>query len=154
MGAIHWKRVFLGAVAFVVVYDAVVAVAWFAVLREMWRDTAVRMGFASPESPGFALWFVLLDYATGVLLTWLYAALRPRYGAGPKTAFLVGTMWAVGAGVLPMCALTPLLRLPWMPVIVTGVLGFPAIVGGSLAAGWLYRESQPATTPAMKAAAA
>lgn len=153
MGAINWKRVFLGAVAFVVVYDAVVGVAWFAVLRDMWRDTAIARDFASPENAGFALWFVLLDYATGVLLTWLYAALRPRYGAGPKTAFLVGMLWAVGAGILPMCALTPLFRLPWMEVLVSGVLGLPAIIGGVLAAGWVYRESQPATTPAMRAAA-
>ena len=153
MGAINWKRVFLGAVAFVLVYDAVVALAWFTVLRGMWRDTASRMGFASPENPGFALWFVLLDYLTGVLLTWLYAALRPRYGPGPKTAFLVGMIWALGAGVLPMCALTPLLRLPWIPVVVSGILGLPAIVGGVLAAGWIYRESQPATTPAMRTAA-
>ena len=153
MGAINWKRVFLGAVAFVLVYDAVVAIAWFAVLRELWRETAVRMNFASPENVAFVVWFVLLDYVTGVAATWTYAAVRPRYGAGPTTAFMVGVMWWFCAGMLPMCALTPLIRFPWTPVIVTGVLGFPAIVGAVLAAGWLYRESEPATTPAMKAAA-
>lgn len=31
-------------------------------------------------------WFVALDFALGVLLVWLYAAIRPRFGAGPATA--------------------------------------------------------------------
>ena len=28
-------------------------------------------------------WYISLDFVAGIALVWLYAALRPRYGAGP-----------------------------------------------------------------------
>jgi hypothetical protein len=57
--------------------------------------------------------FVLLDFLYGIILVYLYAAIRPRYGPGPKTAAWAGLiMWtlvmvlhAVGEaplGLLPM----------------------------------------------------
>lgn len=154
MGAINWKRVFLGAGAFLVVYGVIVAISWFAVLRDLSHEIAVQRGFASPENLGFAIWLAVLVYLSGVIATWIYAAIRPRYGAGPKTAFMVGVLWWLGAGALPFSAFAPLIRLPWMHVLVVCVLGFISIVAGVMAAGWLYRELEPAATPTARAAAA
>ena len=40
---------------------------------------------------------VLTQFAVGVLLVWLYAAMRPRFGAGPKTAMLAAfAVWVCG----------------------------------------------------------
>jgi hypothetical protein len=52
--------------------------------------------------------FVLLGFVLGVLLVWLYAAIRPRLGPGPKTAAIAGVVvwflayfWStVGFGML------------------------------------------------------
>ena len=34
--------------------------------------------------------FVVLTFVLGLLTVWLYAAIRPRFGAGPKTAMTAG----------------------------------------------------------------
>ena len=34
--------------------------------------------------------FVILGFVVGIVLVWLYAAIRPRFGAGPKTAAIAG----------------------------------------------------------------
>jgi hypothetical protein len=38
--------------------------------------------------------FVVVDFVYGIGLVWLYAAIRPRFGAGVKTAVIAGvTVW-------------------------------------------------------------
>ena len=34
--------------------------------------------------------FVVLGFVVGIVLVWLYAAIRPRFGAGPRTAAIAG----------------------------------------------------------------
>ena len=34
--------------------------------------------------------FVVLTFVLGLVTVWLYAAIRPRFGAGPKTAIIAG----------------------------------------------------------------
>ena len=39
--------------------------------------------------------FVVLTFVLGLFTVWLYAAIRPRFGAGPKTAIIAGVfVWA------------------------------------------------------------
>jgi len=40
--------------------------------------------------PGLIAVFVAIDFALGILLVWLYAAIRPRFGPGPATAIRAG----------------------------------------------------------------
>src|SRR5437667_4515115 len=38
--------------------------------------------------------FVIGGFVLGVLLVWLYAAIRPRFGPGPKTSLIAGlVLW-------------------------------------------------------------
>lgn len=40
---------------------------------------------------------VVLQFVTGILLVWLYAAMRPRFGAGPRTAVYAAlVVWICG----------------------------------------------------------
>src|SRR5688572_22100829 len=40
---------------------------------------------------------VLTSFAVGILLVWIYAAIRPRFGPGPKTAMIAAAVvWAFG----------------------------------------------------------
>ncbi len=42
------------------------------------------------------IWFVIMDFLFGIFLVWLYAAIRPRFGAGPRTAVWAGlAMWVL-----------------------------------------------------------
>lgn len=40
--------------------------------------------------PSLIAVFVAIDFVLGVLLVWLYAAIRPRFGPGPATAIRAG----------------------------------------------------------------
>jgi hypothetical protein len=41
--------------------------------------------------------FILLGFAGGISAVWLYAAIRPRFGAGPRTAVAAGFFfWLIG----------------------------------------------------------
>jgi hypothetical protein len=41
---------------------------------------------------------IVLKFIIGIILVWLYAAVRPRFGAGPRTAAYVAVcVWLLGA---------------------------------------------------------
>lgn len=41
---------------------------------------------------------IVMKFIIGIILVWLYAAVRPRFGAGPQTAFYVAVcVWLLGA---------------------------------------------------------
>src|SRR5258708_3309562 len=41
--------------------------------------------------------FIVLGFVGGIATVWLYAAIRPRFGAGPRTALTAGIyFWFVG----------------------------------------------------------
>ncbi len=41
---------------------------------------------------------IMMKLAIGIILTWFYAAIRPRFGPGPRTASYVAiTVWILGA---------------------------------------------------------
>jgi hypothetical protein len=43
------------------------------------------------------VWFNVLGLVTGIVTIWVYAGIRPRYGAGAKTAARAGlAVWVVG----------------------------------------------------------
>ena len=79
------------------------------------------------------------QFVVGLLLAWLYAAMRPRYGAGPGTALRAGfAVWLCGflfymdnlqSGMMSM---TSYLMASGLMIVVTGA--------GALTAGALYKE--------------
>ena len=50
--------------------------------------------------------FTVWGFLVGILAIWLYAAIRPRYGAGSKTALYAGAaVWGLGyllGSVMPL----------------------------------------------------
>jgi hypothetical protein len=56
-------------------------------MTSAWRDAEVP-------------WFVFLDFIAGIFLVWLYAAIRPRFGAGFRTALIAGFAGWFFAGLL------------------------------------------------------
>jgi hypothetical protein len=86
--------------------------------------------------------FNLLGLATGIALIWVYAAIRPRFGAGVKTAVYAGlAVWVVGI-LIPnasfMCV-TGLFSHHLTAYTTAGAL-VEAVVA-AIAGAALYRES-------------
>jgi hypothetical protein len=84
----------------------------------------------------FSVW----GFLVGIFAVWLYAAIRPRYGAGLKTALCAGAaVW--GLGYL-LAAVTPIaLHLFPRHIMAIGLaVGLVEVLVGTVAGAWLYHE--------------
>ena len=140
MGGINAKRVLLGGLVAGVVAIASSFVFHGALLMERYA-VAQKAGhlFDKPRLGFMPLYMVFL-LGQGIVVAFLYAVARPRLGAGPKTALVVGL------GVAFTGALASYAQAAWSPVgrfvalmsLLDVVVG---CVGGALAAGALYKEA-------------
>jgi hypothetical protein len=142
MASINWRRVWLGGLAAGLVMNVSEAALHGGMLG---TDAATLFKrFGVPDTPvGWQLpALVAATFVVGVTAVWLYAAIRPRYGPGPRTAICAGIavwilahLWSgvyLGAGFTGL--ITP--RLAWLPVP-WGLIEAPL---GTLVGAWLYRE--------------
>lgn len=139
MGKINWGRVFAGGLLAGVWLNVVDYVFWGVLYKDQFENALKELNRSAPTSTAIWTW-VVLDFIFGIALVWLYAAIRPRFGAGPKTAACAGFfMWFImgllhGLSEMPM-GLFPN-KLMWTGIVVSLVMW---IVGG-LVGGWLYKE--------------
>jgi hypothetical protein len=54
------------------------------------------------------VWYILMDFLYGLVLVYLYAAIRPRFGAGPRTALIAGLLMWVMIGLLHALSESPM----------------------------------------------
>lgn len=84
--------------------------------------------------------FILMNLVLGIALVCLYASIRPRYGAGPKTAVHAGLIvwflvWLFGYATGLVMGLWPF-RL----ALIATVWGLIEVPLAALAGAWVYRE--------------
>ncbi len=138
MGKINKGRVLLGGLLAGLVITIIELVVHLAILSDQWREALAALNLQPLSGGEIAVWAVKL-FLAGIFIVWLYAAIRPRYGAGPKTAVCAGlAVWFIawllawGGSVYTIfpCGL-----------VGTGVgLGLVEAVLGALAGGWVYKE--------------
>mgnify|MGYP001480116582 CR=1 FL=1 len=140
MAKINWGRVVLGGFVFVVVFNVLWISAWILFLKSQWMSALAAMGRTFPQTlEGLVLWF-LLTLVGGIFAIWLYAAIRPHYGAGPKTAAYAGfALWLI-SGLGPALWFGHILSLPSELVTITGVTGLVADVVATVLGAWPYKE--------------
>jgi hypothetical protein len=142
MGHINHKRVIGGGLAAGFVMNAGEAALHGGVLGQ---DAAAQFkAFGVPDTP--AGWqlpaLVAVTFVLGLASVWLYAAIRPRFGPGSKTALLAGlAVWVLAhlwSGVYLGAGFTGLItpRLAWIPVA-WGLVEAPL---ATLVGAWIYRE--------------
>jgi hypothetical protein len=92
MASINTGKVVAGGLLAGLVANAIDFVTNTYILAPDWQAlaTAHNMDPAAMTSPAVAGTWVAIDFLFGILLVWTYAAMRPRLGAGPKTAILAG----------------------------------------------------------------
>ncbi len=139
MGKINLGRVILGGIVAGIIVNAFEFVLNGVLLAKEWPDL-----MASINRPvlgvGQIVQFDIFGLAMGLVAVWTYAAIRPRFGAGPKTAVYAALLtWVTGyifvdvtptiMGVFPM-------SMTWMLI---GV-GLVEIAVATLVGAWLYKE--------------
>ena len=149
MASINFGRVVAGGLVAGVVANAIDFVTNTYVLAADWAAFAPTRNLdpgAFESGPVAASW-IAVDFILGLLLVWTYAAIRPRFGAGPKTAIigavvLYAAVTAVMFGIAQMGLMT-------MAMFVKGsACALVSIVAASIAGAAVYKEGVTAAGPA------
>jgi hypothetical protein len=134
MDPINWWRV---VVAGLTAGAVVNAFEWAG--HRVYFDDAWTVAFrALGRTPTGWSTYVAANFFLGILLVWLYARLRPRYGRGSRTALRAGLAVWVVFWVIPMAAMVPMDLFPTSLLAMTIALGFVDANLAVLLGAWLY----------------
>ena len=86
----NWRLVFLGGLLAGIVMNILGFLALAIYLRKLWNPALEALNPTFQETMGFQIFWVVFFLISGILAVWLYSAIGPRYGAGPKTALIAG----------------------------------------------------------------
>ena len=115
MGKINVARVILGGIVAGIVGDLLdfpVDGVW---LARMWNGQLAALDRPA-LSPSQAAWFLAFGIVVGLVGIWIYAAIRPRFGPGVKTAIYAGiAVWI-------LFALLPNFAMMWVTHLFSGHL--------------------------------
>lgn len=123
------------------------------ILKGAWGQAMTALGKSADISASAIAIFNLWGFLIGIGSVWIYAAIRPRYGAGPGTAVRAGlAVWAL-AVFLANLSNYPLDLFPVRLLFITSVVALLEIVIATVVGAWLYQEEE-AKVGAVKGAAA
>jgi len=96
MGKINLNRVILGGIVAGIVIDVFEGILNGAILSSQWTEVLTGLGKSVTMSAKQIIAFNAWGFAVGILTVGLYAAIRPRFGAGPRTGVIAGVaVWAL-----------------------------------------------------------
>ena len=140
MGKIDLGRVIFGGIVAGIVINAFETVLNTVVLGHQWTDL-----MASINRPALGqnqiIAFYVMGFAQGLIAVWTYAAIRPRFGVGPKTAVIAALLTWVTAYVL--VDVNPMLIHVFTPAIAFTLIGVGLIeiIAATLAGAYFYKEA-------------
>lgn len=142
--AINNQRVLIGGFAAGIVMNVMDYIANVVIFGERMRaeSNAFKPGLGdmmSEMTGGTLAGYVIMDFVIGGLLVWTYAAMRPRFGPGAKTAIYVAIVfWIFGSiltsGFMNMGLMS---RGLWLSF---GIFYLVALMLASVVGAWVYKE--------------
>jgi hypothetical protein len=108
-------------------------------MKEEGADMAQRLNLSRDALASSMYVWIAIDFLWGLLLVFTYAAIRPRFGAGPKTAMISGfTLWF--AVCIMFAGLTSMGIFTQQGFIKYSALTLVSALAASLAGAKLYQE--------------
>jgi hypothetical protein len=142
MGKINWSRVLLGGVLAGIVINVIEGVSGILYMEEMQKILQAH-NISMGEDPGSMVIYLLLGFVFGILGVWIYAAIRPRFGMGPKTALKAAiVVWIFYLGSIAGWASLGL--YPTYILIMWAVVGLIETILAIMLGAWLYKEQEAA----------
>jgi hypothetical protein len=83
---------------------------------------------------------VIVSLLVGLSLVYFYAACRPRFGPGPKTAFIVAVALWVAGYLVSLIGYQMLHLFPPRMLVLWGSIGLIEMVLAAQLGAWIYRE--------------
>ena len=146
-------RVIFGGLLAGLVINIVEYITNGVVLKEGWGQAMRALGKSAELNTGAIVVFNIWGFLLGIAAVWLYAAIRPRYGAGPSTAVRAGLVaWAV-AVFLPNVSNYPLGLFPARLLVIATLVALIEIPVATLAGAWLYKEKEEQPSAVRRATA-
>lgn len=105
MGKINIGRWILGGIVAGIGIDFLSYLVDGVILAPRWSHDMARLERAGAFTATQVVWFNLIGMALGLLTIWVYAAIRPRFGAGMRTAICAGIAVWVATSLLPNASL-------------------------------------------------
>ena len=139
MGKINWGRVLLGGLLAGVIINAVEFLVNGVVLRRDLEEAMKALG-RTAMAPNALVLFFIWGFLAGISAIWLYAAARPRFGPGAKTAALTGFAFWIFAYALPTLGQWALGLFPERLLVIGVLAGLVEVILASVAGAWLYKE--------------
>ena len=144
MAGINYGRVVLGGLAAGVVANVCdVFISVYLMADDLQRMTRrLNLDWEVVNGPAVLVTWAIVDFLYATLIVWTYAAIRPRFGPGPKTA--------VVAGLVPYAATTIVLSgfqsmgiFTLDSFVKNAALSLVTAVLAGLVGGAIYKENAP-----------
>jgi hypothetical protein len=140
MGKINWMRVLIGGLVAGIVVNVLQFAAWALYQGRILSATLEALGHPLKQTGGTTVLWVVLCFLMGFLLVWLYAAVRPRCGAGPGTAVVVGTVAGVLLLIPDIGWGSVLTMIPARVWAIDAYCDLVTAVVATLLGAWVYKE--------------
>ncbi len=140
MGKINFGRVLLGGLVAGLILNVGEWVLNDMVLHQQHQEFLKRCGFPDPGTK-FLLIVVPLTFVLGIVIVLGYAAIRPRFGAGPKTAIIASLFAWFGVVVFGNIIFAGLGMAPATLVAMVIGWGLVEYLLATLVGAALYKEA-------------
>lgn len=141
MGKTNWRRLLIGGLVAGVVMNLLSFAEWTLLIRPLLSDALQAVGRPLQESATMGVVMVVMFFLVGILAIWLYAAIRPRFGPGAKTAAIAG----VAVGILLGIAIAWGMSSQLIPATVwatDAIATLVIVVIGTILGAWVYKEEE------------
>ena len=141
MSGINTTKVVAGGLLAGVVFNIIDFLINGFLMVDDFAANAARLGLdpATQTTPDVITTWVIVDFILGLTVVYIYAAIRPRFGPGVKTALIAGVLlWLAPTALMLGFAKSSILTMGiWGKMLIPTLINACA---GSVAGAWAYKE--------------
>lgn len=142
MSGINWWKVITGGLLAGVVFNVIDFAINGLFMVDDFAANAARLGLdpATQTAPDVITTWVIVDFIFGLTVVAIYAAIRPRFGPGVRTALIAGLLLWIG----PTSLMLGFAKSGIFTMAIFGKMLIPTLFNacaGSLAGAWAYKEA-------------
>jgi len=140
MSGINIRRVILGGLVAGVVANAFDFVITSYVMGTEFAAMLARLNVSQEAARSWIWVFGVADFLWGLLLVFTYAAIRPRFGPGPRTAIIGAVILWLAFAIAVLILMAIGLHTP-QSYLKSSVLYLVSALASSIVGAALYKES-------------